>query len=221
MNRALLVIDVQNEYISGNLPVSYPPLAVSLVKIGAAMDAARDAGIPVVVVQQTAPETSRIFARGSHGFALHATVAGRPNDHLIQKTLPSCFAGTDLAGWLAGHGVDTVVICGYMTQNCDESTARDAVHRGLGVEFLSDATGTLDMANHAGALTAEGLHKAVLLVLQSRFASVLTTDQWIDALAQGTAVPKPDIFASTQAARDAAGSGAASTARGALDWTGG
>jgi nicotinamidase-related amidase len=203
VNRALLVIDVQNEYISGNLPISYPPLAVSLMNIGAAMDAAREAGIPVVVVQQTAPEASPIFARGSHGFALHTTVAGRPYDRLIEKTLPSCFTGTDLAEWLLESGIDTVVICGYMTQNCDESTARDAAHRGLSVEFLSDATGTLDMANHTGSLTAKELHKAVLLVLQSRFASVATTKQWIDAVAHASPLPQPNIFASTQAARDA------------------
>lgn len=168
------------------------------------MDAATKAGIPVVIVQQTAAETWPIFARGRHGFALHATVAGRPNDHRLEKALPSCFAGTDLAEWLGGRAIDTVVICGYMTQNCDESTARDAAHRGLGVVFLSHATGTLDMANHTGALTAEGLRDAVLLVLQSRFASVLTTDQWLDAVAHGTPVPKRDIFASTQTAHDAA-----------------
>ncbi|MGY3320897.1 cysteine hydrolase family protein [Arthrobacter sp. TE12232] len=207
MNRALLVIDVQNEYISGNLPIGFPDPEVSLANIGKAIDAATEAGIPVIAVQQTAPETSPIFARGSHGFALHPVVSSRSHDHLIEKTLPSCFADTDLAEWLAERDIDTVVIAGYMTQNCDESTARDAAHRGLKVEFLSDATGTLAMSNHAGSLGAEQLHSAVLVVLQSRFASVLTTGEWIDAVEHGTSVPKPDIVASTQAGRDAAAEG--------------
>jgi nicotinamidase-related amidase len=64
--------------------------------------------------------------------------------------LPSAFTGTDLADWLTARDIDTIAIAGYMTQNCDESTARDAVHRGLAVEFLSDATGTLAMANCCG-----------------------------------------------------------------------
>lgn len=46
--RALLVIDVQNEYVSGNLPIEYPPVETSLSNIAAAMDAAKSAGIPVV-----------------------------------------------------------------------------------------------------------------------------------------------------------------------------
>jgi nicotinamidase-related amidase len=99
-----------------------------------------------------------------------------------------------------------------MTQNCDESTARDAAHRGLKVEFLSDATGTLAMSNRAGSLGAEELHTAVLVVLQSRFAAVLSTDEWIEAVQHGAPVPKPDIFASTQAGRDAAAAAAADRA---------
>lgn len=209
VNRALLVIDVQNEYISGNLPIGFPHPEVSLANVGKAMDAAAEAGIPVVVVQQTAPEGSPIFARGSHGFDLHPVVGSRGHDHMIEKTLPSCFTGTDLAGWLTDHGVDTIAIAGYMTQNCDESTARDAAHRGLNVEFLSDATGTLAMSNHAGSLGAEELHTAVLVVLQSRFASVVSTDEWIQAVKYGTPTPRPDIFTSTQAGRDAAASAAA------------
>jgi nicotinamidase-related amidase len=77
-NRALVVIDVQNEYISGELPIAYPELSVSLVNIGVAKDAAVALGMPVVVVQQVAPETSPIFAKGSHGYALHEEPQLRP-----------------------------------------------------------------------------------------------------------------------------------------------
>ena len=53
------------------------------------MDSATGAGIPVVVVQQVAPETSAILARGGHGFALHEVVASLPHNHLVEKTLPA------------------------------------------------------------------------------------------------------------------------------------
>jgi nicotinamidase-related amidase len=204
MNRALIVIDVQNEYVTGNLPIGYPALDESLPNITAAMDAATKAGIPVVVVQQAAPETSPIFARGSHGFELHENVASRPCDHRVEKALPSCFANTDLGDWLDARSIDMIAIVGYMTQNCDESTARDAAHRGYVVEFLSDATGTLAMSNSAGAVTAEELHRTVLVVMQSRFASVATTAEWIDAVRSGAALEAPNIFASTAAGRQAA-----------------
>ncbi|MEO6472841.1 MAG: isochorismatase family protein, partial [Aeromicrobium sp.] len=112
------------------------------------------------------------------------------------------FVGTDLSAWLEHRGIDTIVIAGYMTQNCDESTARDAAHRGLTVEFLSDATGTLAMANGAGALGAEELHRSVLVVLQSRFAAVGTTQAWIEAIGGGAPLERPNLFASVQVASE-------------------
>lgn len=199
--RALIVIDVQNEYVTGDLPIAYPPLTESLAAIGAAMEAAEAAAIPVVVVQQAAPENSPVFARGSEGFQLHASVADRRRDLLVEKTLPSAFAGTGLAEWLAERGIDTIVVCGYMTRNCDESTARDAVHRGYAVEFLSDATGTLPLANAAGRIEAKDLHEAVLTVMQSRFAAVATTKQWTAAVKGGDELERSSIYASAQAGR--------------------
>ncbi|MFG3257356.1 cysteine hydrolase family protein [Streptomyces sp. NPDC048172] len=204
MKRALVVIDVQNEYVTGGLPIAYPNVEHSLGNIADAMDAARAAGIPVVVVQHTAPEESPIFARGSHGFALHPTVTERPYDHLVEKSLPSSFTGTDLDDWLRGHGIDTVTIAGYMTQNCDESTARAAAHRGYTVEFLSDATGTLDLSNRAGGVSAEDLHNSVLVVMQSAFAAVTTTADWLETVEKGGTLENPNIIASTETARERA-----------------
>ena len=201
MRRALLVIDVQNEYVSGALPISYPAVEHSLERIGRALDVAESADIPVIVVQQTAPESSPIFAAGSHGAELHRTVATKRRDLLLSKTLPSCFADTDLDQWLRENGIDTVAIAGYMTQNCDESTARDAAHRGYRVEFLSDATGTLSMSNEAGTIGARELHEAVTIVLQSRFAAVITTEQWCEAVATGVSLAGSNVFASTAVAR--------------------
>jgi nicotinamidase-related amidase len=202
--RSLVVIDVQNEYVTGMLPIGYPDPVESLKNVGAAMDAAAAARIPIVVVQQVAPEGSPIFARGSHGHELHEVVSKRSYDHLVEKMLPSAFTGTGLADWLAARDIDTIAIAGYMTQNCDESTARDAVHRGLAVEFLADATGTLALSNRAGSVSAEDLHRAVLVVLQSRFAAVGTTQEWINAIRGGTSWERPNIFSSTEAGRAAA-----------------
>jgi nicotinamidase-related amidase len=70
-------------------------------------------------------------------------VASRPRAHYVEKSLPSAFAGTDLADWLTAHDIDTIVIAGYMTHNCDDSTVKHAVHAGLAVEFLVDATGAV------------------------------------------------------------------------------
>jgi nicotinamidase-related amidase len=183
MKRALLVIDVQNEYFPGGaLPVTYPE--GSLTKITDAMDGAAEAGIPIVIVQHgTEAPDAKAFLKGSKGWQLKGEVDVRKRSAVIEKTLPGAFTGTNLEAWLKENGVDTVVIAGYMTQMCCDTTSRQAVHRGYQVEFLSDATGTLDQNNSAGSVSAEDLHRAILVTQQSRFSKVLSTEDWVESLA--------------------------------------
>jgi nicotinamidase-related amidase len=179
--RALLVIDVQNEYFTGKLPITYP--AGSLANVLCAMDAARDHGVPVVAIQHASPQPDApVFRKGSKEWELHAEVAARPHDVLIHKSLPGSFTGTELETWLREHGVETVVIAGYMTQMCCDTTARQAMHLGFGVEFLSDATGTLAIKNDAGEVSDEELHRAILVTQQMRFSRVMKTADWMKEL---------------------------------------
>lgn len=182
MKRALLVIDVQNEYFTGRMPVTHP--AGSLENIIKAMEAAHANGIPVVAIQHTAPqETSATFRKGTEEWKLHERIEEAGYECLIEKNLPGSFTGTGLEAWLRERGIDTVVISGYMTQMCCDTTARQAVHLGFSVEFLSDATGTLQISNYAGTVTAEELHKAILVTQAMKFSKVLTTEDWINNLA--------------------------------------
>lgn len=196
--RALIVIDVQNEYVTGNLRIEHPPIEQSMVNIARAMDAARSAGIPVIVVQHLTPEGAPIFARGSHNAELHQLVAERPRDHFIQKEMASAFVGTDLGAYLLQQGIDTLVVVGYMTHNCDDSTVRQAHHEGWRVELLHDATGAPSYRNAMGAASAEEIHRVFTVVMHTGFAAVLSTDDWLRALETGE-VPQPDnIYLSNQ-----------------------
>lgn len=199
--RALIVIDVQNEYLGGGLPIEYPDPQQALANIGAAMDAAHAAQIPTVLVQQMAPADSPLFAEGSHGWQLHAEVARRPHALLVRKNLPSAFTGTGLAAWLQQHAIDTLSVAGFMTHNCDASTIFEAVHAGLAVEFLHDAAGALSYRNQAGAAQAEEIHRVFCVVLQSRFAAVVSTQDWIAGLRTGQPPVRDNIFASNRRAR--------------------
>jgi len=206
--RALIVIDVQNEYVTGKLPIVHPPVQQSLANIGRAMDAARAAGLPIVVVQQDAPAASPLFANGSDGWQLHPVVADRPHDHRVLKTLPSAFPETGLAEWLAARGIDTIAVAGYMTHNCDASTIVHAAHQGLAAEFLHDATGSLPYANAAGNASAEEIHRVYSVVFHSRFAAVASTDDWIAAVRGGRRLERDNIVASSQRGREMAGAAA-------------
>lgn len=199
--RALIVIDVQNDYDGGNLPIEFPPVKESLANIGKAMDACQLHFVPVVVVQNILPEGAPIMAKGTVGAQLHETVASRRRDHLITKSFPSAFCATDLKEWLRAHEVDTIVIAGYMTHNCDLSTALEGMHAGFAVEFLSDATGSVPYANSAGTVSAEELHRSILVLLQARFAAVLTTKEWIAALESGEPPKRDSIVLSNKRAR--------------------
>lgn len=201
--RALIVIDVQNEYVSGKLPIEFPEVEASLGNIARAMDEARKSGVTVIVVQHSAPAGSSLFARGGDGWGLHEVVSTRPRDHLVEKKLPDAFVGTGLADCLDDHGIDTLSVTGYMTQNCIDSTIRHAFHRGMAVEFLSDAAGTASFANAAGSATAEEIHRAFCVAMQARFAAVLPTAQWVDLLRTGDSPPRDDLHSSHERARAA------------------
>jgi nicotinamidase-related amidase len=181
MKRALIVIDVQNEYFTGALPITYP--GGHLDKITQTMDTAHAKGIPLIVVQHTesAPDTS-FFKRDSPEWQIHPQVRDRPYDLLIEKNLPGCFTGTSLEEWLKERNIDTLVIAGYMTHMCCDTTARQAMHLGMNVEFLSDATGTLAVENSAGAVDAEELHRSILVAQQMMISTVLSTEEWSDRI---------------------------------------
>jgi len=178
MKKALLVIDAQNEYFTGKLPVTYPEN--SFQNILKAIDSANKNKIPVILVQHSNHRNdAATFKIGSNEHDIHEEVLKRDFDKIIEKNLPGSFTGTELKSFLDVNNIDTVVICGYMTQMCCDTTARQAMHLGFNVEFLSDATGTLDISNSAGEISAENLHKAILITQAMKFSEVMKTDEWI------------------------------------------
>jgi nicotinamidase-related amidase len=183
MKQALLVIDVQNEYFSGKLPVTFPQ--GSLLNIQKAMERAYESGCRVAVIQHTSPPGSATFRKGTHEWELHDGIRSRHYDIIVEKNLPGSFTGTGLSKWLDEQNITMVTIAGYMTQMCCDTTARQAFHRGYGVNFLSDATGTLSVSNAAGTIHDTDLHRAILVTQQMRFSQVMTTDDWIRSLTPG------------------------------------
>jgi nicotinamidase-related amidase len=174
--QALLVIDVQNEYFTGKLPVSYPEGTLENIK--KAMDRAYESHVPIAVIQHTSPPGSVTFRKGTPGWELNDEIRQRHFDILVEKTLPGSFTGTCLDQWLRDQNVTTVTIAGYMTHMCCDTTARQAFHLGYAVNFLSDATGTLSVSNPAGTISDVDLHRAIIVTQQMRFSRVMTTDDW-------------------------------------------
>jgi nicotinamidase-related amidase len=181
MNQALLVIDVQNEYFTGTLPVTYP--RGSFKNILKAMDRGIASRIPVAVIQHTNPVPgSPTFRKGTPTWELHDEVKRRQCDIVVEKNFPGSFTGTGLEKWLKDRSITSIAIAGYMTQMCCDTTARQAYDLGYFINFLSDATGTLSITNSAGSISDTDLHRAILITQQMRFSRVVRTDEWIKSI---------------------------------------
>lgn len=201
--RALIVIDVQQEYFDGLLQIQYPDREQTVVAIASAMDEAAKAGIPVVVVQHQAPAGFPVFAPESSTFALHPQVLARVEaaNHKFAKSYASIFAGTGLEEWLRERGIDTMTLIGYMTNNCVIGSAAAAEPLGFSVEVLSDATGAIGIANAAGSIPARQVHETLMAVLNSNWASVASTAAWASAVASGSALPGDNLIESAARGR--------------------
>lgn len=199
--RALILIDVQQQYFGGPLEIQYPPHQESLPTIARAVDAAAAAGIPLAVIQHSASEGAPVFAPGTPGFELHSEIERRRTGEWksVVKQYGSVYAGTDLADWLRKHDVDTVTLAGYMTNNCVLASAVEAEFLGFTTEVLSDATGAINLANEAGVADAKTVHTTLLTLLNSNWAAVADTDKWTQALNTRQALSRSDLGSSAVA----------------------
>ncbi|MGC0366781.1 nicotinamidase-related amidase [Rhodococcus sp. 27YEA15] len=206
-NRALVLVDVQQEYFDGPLSIAYPPGSRSLANILDAIATAEANDLPVLVVQHRMPEGAPVFVPGTPGWSLHPEVDKRVEASWkqVHKEYGSIFADTDVADWLREQGVDTITVVGYMINNCDLATLVEAEGLGFAAEVLSDATGAINLANEAGQVSAETVHTTLMVLLQSNFAAVATTADWTEAVKAGTELTKNNLVVSAVQGRAAAG----------------
>lgn len=163
--QALLVLDVVNAIFE--LPVPLHDADGFVERVRGLLGRARAKRVPVVHFRHLGPEGS-IFAPGAPGRELDARVAAVAGDIVIDKREPDMFVGTVLAEVLAERGVDEVVICGFSTEGCIDTTVRSAWAKGFRVVLASGAHTTTANA----VLSAEQIVKHHDLVL-ARFARVM------------------------------------------------
>ncbi len=171
---ALIVIDFQNEYFTGRMPI--PDGTRALANAQQLIALADRAGMPVYQIQHVAPNGAPVFALDGKTVEFAPGMAPRERDTVLRKTTVSAFASTDLDKRLKAQGVDTLVIAGLMTHACVAGAARDAVPLGYGVVVASDATATRDIVRADGSrVTSDALHAAALAEIEDTFGDVLTT----------------------------------------------
>lgn len=155
---ALIVIDLQNDYFPGG---AFPlcNAEATLANVERAIGKARAKGIPVVHVQHVAAPSRGVapfFNKGTPGCEIHARImAAAPDAPVVIKHFADSFERTDLHETLQRLGVDELILCGMMTQNCVTHTALSRQSdRYKRVTVLTDACTTVSDILHAIALNA-------------------------------------------------------------------
>jgi nicotinamidase-related amidase len=146
MSTALLVIDVQRGLFDA-APRPFEADAV-VARINALTARARTADVPVVFVQHEAAAGPLLF--GSDGWQLEANLKVEPRDAIVRKATPDAFLRTTLEELLGSWSVDHVVVCGYASECCVDTTVRRAAALGYAVTLASDAHTTHDMPHATG-----------------------------------------------------------------------
>ncbi len=155
MTKALLVIDLQNDYFPGG---KFPlwNTDVILENIERAIAKANAQSVPVIHIQHVAKQgMAPFFNEGTPGADIHRRiVAAAPDAPVVVKEFADSFEKTTLEETLAKLGVTELLVCGMMTQNCVTHTAISKAAEKYNVTILPDCCTTVSEILHLIALHA-------------------------------------------------------------------
>lgn len=174
---ALVLIDCQNTYREGIMQLE--GVEPALKECAKLLQRARDAGTPVIHIQHDSGPGSAFDVRAPIG-AIADVVAPKPGEPVIIKSYPSSFEQTNLDQELKQRGVTDLVLAGFMTHVCVNSTARAAFNRGYRTTVVGNATATRALPDPlGGVLPAEAVHHGALTALADIFAIVVPSESKI------------------------------------------
>lgn len=170
MNRALIVIDVQESFRARPQwqRINNPKIAEPVNRL---VRLARAQGDLVVWVLHTEPGSGGVFdpAQGQVRL-LEELERPEPGEPVLYKTSHNAFTTTNLQQLLTEAGVRELLACGIRTEQCVETTTRLGSDLGYRMVFVTDATAT----DPIGDLSAEAIVERTEAVLRDRFARIAT-----------------------------------------------
>ena len=183
MNRALIVIDVQESFRARSTweQIANPKIAEPVNRL---VRLARTNGDLVVWVLHIEPGSEGVFdpAQG-HVRLLEELEPPKSGEPVVHKTSHNAFTTTNLQQLLTEAGVHELMVCGIRTEQCVETTTRVGSDLGYRVVFVTDATTT----NPIGGLSAEAIIERTEAVLRDRFARIATVAELETELRASTA----------------------------------
>jgi nicotinamidase-related amidase len=156
---ALVVIDMQNDFVRRGGGLLVPDAAATVPAIRRLLDLARASRMRVVYSQDTHRQGDREWEiwpehcrEGSWGWEIVAELAPGVHDTVLRKAGYDAFYGTPLDDILQRWGVDTLVICGTGANICVHYTAASAALRGYAVVIPRDAISAFEPFDLEGSL---------------------------------------------------------------------
>ena len=168
----LIMIDCQNTYREGVMALE--GVEAALAEAAQLLARARDAGIPVFHIMHDAGEGSPYDVKAQIG-QISDEVAPLPGEPVIVKHYPNSFVETDLDARLREAPGRELILAGFMTHMCVNSTARGAFNLGYHPTVVASATATRELPGADGApVPARALQAASLAAIGDLFGVVVS-----------------------------------------------
>lgn len=178
--KALLIIDIQNDYFEGG---ANPLVGSHEASLSAWMvlNHFRSNGMTVIHIQHLSVRPgSTFFVPGTNGAEIHINVAPTDGEKVFTKNYPNSFRDTELLDYLKSNDITHLVVCGMMTHMCVDATVRAAKDFGFDCTVISDACATKGLEVHNKKVPANDVHLAFLSALSYFYSNVQTAEEYID-----------------------------------------
>jgi nicotinamidase-related amidase len=174
MDRALLIIDIQNDYFpGGRMALEGSREASENARL--LLEEARRKGLPVFHIQHVSDRPdATFFLPETDGVEIHENVRPLPGETLIQKHFPNSFRQTSLLDALHVAGISQLIIAGMMTHMCIDATTRAAFDLGFRCALAHDACATRPLAFGENTVPAQQVHTAFVSALHGLYADART-----------------------------------------------
>lgn len=179
--RALIVIDVQNDYFPGG-KWELHGIEASAANAARVLADARDKQEFVVHVHhEFEGADAPFFAPGTPGADFHPTMKPKEGEATVLKHEVNAFLGTNLKDLLDAQEVTDVTIVGDMSHMCIDAAARAASDHGYAVTVVEDACSSRDLDFNGEVIPAPEVHKAYMSALGFAYSDIKTTDEYLSA----------------------------------------
>ncbi len=175
--RALVIVDIQNDYFPGGAnPLAEPEAAAAAAR--RVLERFRAGGECVFHVQHVWDAPDATFLRpGTDGVEIHPAVAPVEGERVIQKDAPNAFLRTPLERELRERDIDSLVVCGMMTSMCVDATVRAAADLGFAVTVVHDACAAPQLAFDGVEVPAPLVSAAFFGALADGYARVVAAEE--------------------------------------------